>query len=93
LKKQCYDPFFYTNGCNLSQKIANFSAQIFTKMITLAPGPAATFPEHAPRDEAAKLEEARGEIQFHVVSNSLTEKVPKQVRQFCDQLLCRLFST
>jgi hypothetical protein len=26
-------------------------------------GPAAILPEHAPRDEAAKLEESRGEIQ------------------------------
>ena len=42
-------------------------------------GPTAILPEHAPRDEAAKLEESRGEINFHVISNSLTEKVPKQV--------------
>lgn len=41
-------------------------------------GPAALLPEHAPRDEAAKLEEKRNAIEFHCISNSLTEKVPKQ---------------
>ena len=41
-------------------------------------GPQALLPEHAPRDEAAKLEEKKGLIEFHCVSNSLTEKVPKQ---------------
>jgi len=41
-------------------------------------GPQAMFPEHAPRDEAAKIEERRGLISFHCVANSLTEKVPKQ---------------
>jgi len=41
-------------------------------------GPQAILPEHAPRDEAAKQEEKRGLIEFHCVSNSLTEKVPKQ---------------
>ncbi len=41
-------------------------------------GPQAILPEHAPRDEAAKIEEKRNLIEFHVVSNSLTEKVPKQ---------------
>ena len=35
----------------------------------------AILPEHAPRDEAAKLEEKRNLIEFHVISNSLTEKV------------------
>ena len=49
-----------------------------THALTFA-GPTAILPEHAPRDEAAKLEESRGEISFHVISNSLTEKVPKQV--------------
>ena len=41
-------------------------------------GRQAILPEHAPRDEAAKLEEKKGLIEFHCVSNSLTEKVPKQ---------------
>ena len=41
-------------------------------------GPQAILPEHAPRDEAAKLEEKQNAIEFHCVSNSLTEKVPKQ---------------
>ena len=41
-------------------------------------GPQAMFPEHAPRDEAAKVEERKGIIEFHCVANSLTEKVPKQ---------------
>ena len=36
------------------------------------------FPENAPRDEAAKQEERRGLISFHVVGNSLTQKVTKQ---------------
>lgn len=45
-----------------------------TKML----GPQAILPEHAPRDEAAKLEEKRNAIEFHCISNSLTEKVPKQ---------------
>lgn len=38
----------------------------------------AVFPENAPRDEAAKQEEARGIIQFQVVGNSLTQSVSKQ---------------
>ena len=38
----------------------------------------AMFPEHAPRDEAAKVEERNGVISFHAVANSLTDKVPKQ---------------
>lgn len=41
-------------------------------------GPHTILPEHAPRDEAAKLEEKRNAIEFHCISNSLTEKVPKQ---------------
>ena len=36
-------------------------------------GPQAILPEHAPRDEAAKQEEKRGLIEFHCVSNSLTD--------------------
>ena len=40
-------------------------------------GPQAMFPEDAPRDEAAKVEERKGIIEFHCVANSLTEKVHK----------------
>lgn len=38
----------------------------------------AVFPENAPRDEAAKLEESKGLIRFHVVGNSLSQAVSKQ---------------
>lgn len=38
----------------------------------------AVFPENAPRDEAAKVEEQRGAISFCVVGNSLTQRVSKQ---------------
>ena len=41
-------------------------------------GPESVFPENAPRDEAAKQEERRGLISFHVIGNSLTQKVSKQ---------------
>ncbi len=30
------------------------------------------------RDEAAKVEEKKGLIEFHCIANSLTERVPKQ---------------
>lgn len=33
---------------------------------------------NVPRDEAAKLEEQRGDIEFHIVGNSLTRPVSKQ---------------
>ena len=36
------------------------------------------FPEHAPRDEAAKIEEKKGLLEFHCIANSLTEKVSRQ---------------
>lgn len=36
------------------------------------------FPVNAPRDEAAKAEEKRGEIEFHIVGNSLTQPINKQ---------------
>lgn len=36
------------------------------------------FPVNAPRDEAAKAEEHRGEIEFHIVGNSLTAPVSKE---------------
>lgn len=35
-------------------------------------------PKNVPRDEAAKLEEQRREIEFHIVGNSLTRPVSKQ---------------
>ncbi|XP_076059998.1 gcn5 acetyltransferase [Oratosquilla oratoria] len=41
-------------------------------------GPEALFSENAARDEAAKMEERKGNIEFHVVGNSLTRKVSKQ---------------
>lgn len=36
------------------------------------------FPVNAPRDEAAKAEEKRGEIEFCIVGNSLTQPISKQ---------------
>ncbi|CAB3232174.1 unnamed protein product [Arctia plantaginis] len=41
-------------------------------------GPDALFQTQAPRDEAAKLEEQRKMIEFHVIGNSLTGPVNKQ---------------
>ncbi|XP_071519854.1 histone acetyltransferase KAT2A [Panulirus ornatus] len=41
-------------------------------------GPEVLFSENAARDEAAKLEERKGNIEFHVIGNSLTQKVSKQ---------------
>lgn len=41
-------------------------------------GPDVVFPVNAPRDEAAKAEESRREIAFHLVGNSLTHPVSKQ---------------
>ncbi|XP_026318104.1 histone acetyltransferase KAT2A isoform X2 [Hyposmocoma kahamanoa] len=41
-------------------------------------GPDALFQTQAPRDEAAKLEEQRKLIEFHVIGNSLTGPVNKQ---------------
>ncbi|KAG7304888.1 hypothetical protein JYU34_010283 [Plutella xylostella] len=41
-------------------------------------GPDALFQMQAPRDEAAKLEEQRKLIEFHVIGNSLTGPVDKQ---------------
>ncbi|XP_049281987.1 histone acetyltransferase KAT2A-like [Anopheles funestus] len=40
------------------------------------------FPPNAPRDEAAKAEENRREIEFHVVGNSLTKAVTKHTRMW-----------
>jgi histone acetyltransferase len=61
---------------NLDETIAEIVAVIDDQARLL--GPQAILPEHAPRDEAAKLEEKRNAIEFHCISNSLTEKVPKQ---------------
>lgn len=61
---------------NLDQVIAEIVGVIDNPDQML--GPQAILPEHAPRDEAAKLEEKRNAIEFHCISNSLTEKVPKQ---------------
>lgn len=61
---------------DLDQVIANIVGVIDDQNQML--GPQAILPEHAPRDEAAKLEEKRNAIEFHCISNSLTEKVPKQ---------------
>lgn len=61
---------------NLDETIAEIVTVIDDQSRML--GPQAILPEHAPRDEAAKLEEKKGLIEFHCVSNSLTEKVPKQ---------------
>jgi len=36
------------------------------------------FPEHAARDESAKVEEQKGLISFHVIGNSLTHTVDKR---------------
>uniref|UniRef100_A0A1B0CWR8 histone acetyltransferase n=2 Tax=Lutzomyia longipalpis TaxID=7200 RepID=A0A1B0CWR8_LUTLO len=36
------------------------------------------FPVNAPRDEAAKTKESRGEIELHIVGNSLSHPVSKQ---------------
>lgn len=40
--------------------------------------PDVVFPVNVPRDEAAKAEESRREIEFHLVGNSLTRPVSKQ---------------
>ena len=61
---------------NLDEAVAEIVAEFEDSKRML--GPQSMFPEHAPRDEAAKLEEKKGLIEFHCVANSLTEKVPKQ---------------
>lgn len=40
--------------------------------------PEVVFPLNVARDEAAKAEEKRGEIEFHIVGNSLTRPITKQ---------------
>merc|ERR550539_447769 len=61
---------------NLEETVAEIVALIEDQSKQL--GPQAMFPEHAPRDEAAKIEERKGVIAFHCIANSLTDKVPKQ---------------
>eukprot|EP00095_Tigriopus_kingsejongensis_P007446 maker-scaffold403_size186359-snap-gene-0.54 protein:Tk07446 transcript:maker-scaffold403_size186359-snap-gene-0.54-mRNA-1 annotation:"histone acetyltransferase kat2a" len=65
-----------SEGEDLDEVIAEIVAVIDDQHKML--GPSALLPEHAPRDEAAKLEEKKNAIEFHCISNSLTEKVPKQ---------------
>ncbi len=36
------------------------------------------FPAHAARDEAARLEEKRGIISFHVIANTISRRPPQQ---------------
>jgi len=61
---------------SLDEAIAEIVAVIEDKNQML--GPHDILPEHAPRDEGAKQEEKRNAIEFHCISNSLTERVPKQ---------------
>lgn len=61
---------------SLDEAIAEIVSVIEDQNLML--GPHDILPEHAPRDEGAKQEEKRNAIEFHCVSNSLTEKVPKQ---------------
>jgi len=61
---------------NLDEAVADIVSIIEDQNKQL--GPQAMFPEHAPRDEAAKIEERNKVIEFHCIANSLTDKVPKQ---------------
>lgn len=61
---------------DLDEAIADIVSVIEDKNQML--GPHDILPEHAPRDEGAKQEEKRNAIEFHCISNSLTERVPKQ---------------
>jgi len=61
---------------NLDEAVAEIVATIEDSKRQM--GQQSMFPEHAPRDEAAKIEEKKGLIEFHCVANSLTEKVPRQ---------------
>ena len=68
--------FFRSEDDDLDEAVAEIVAVIEDSKKML--GPQSMFPEHAPRDEAAKIEEKKGLIEFHCVANSLTEKVPRQ---------------
>eukprot|EP00092_Neocalanus_flemingeri_P021975 GFUD01023832.1.p1 GENE.GFUD01023832.1~~GFUD01023832.1.p1 ORF type:complete len:759 (-),score=221.26 GFUD01023832.1:292-2568(-) len=61
---------------NLEEAVAEIVGVIEDQNKAL--GPQAMFPEHAPRDEAAKIEERNKVIEFHCIANSLTDRVPKQ---------------
>merc|ERR1712013_807023 len=61
---------------NLDEAVADIVSIIEDQNKQLGPQP--MFPEHAPRDEAAKVEERNKVIEFHCIANSLTDKVPKQ---------------
>jgi histone acetyltransferase len=37
------------------------------------------YSHHAARDEAARIEEKKGHIEFHVISNSIVKKPPQQI--------------
>ena len=67
---------FRSEDDDLDEAVAEIVAVIEDSKKML--GPQSMFPEHAPRDEAAKIEEKKGLIEFHCVANSLTEKVPRQ---------------
>ncbi|XP_018019022.1 histone acetyltransferase KAT2A [Hyalella azteca] len=58
------------------EKVAEVLASIMDPRKTL--GPEVLFSENSARDEAAKLEEQKGGISFHVIGNSLTQKVSKK---------------
>ncbi|XP_059487013.1 histone acetyltransferase KAT2A [Neocloeon triangulifer] len=66
------------------KKIADVPEKIVTEVLATINNPVSTgaevavFPENAPRDEAAKLEEQKGVISFVVVGNSITRPVSKQ---------------
>lgn len=78
-KRQRLTPSHSTEEANddsLDEAIAEIVSVIEDKNQML--GPHDILPEHAPRDEGAKQEEKRNAIEFHCISNSLTEKVPKQ---------------
>lgn len=59
---------------NLDEAVAEIVAEIEN----CNQGSTSMFPEHAPRDEAAKIEEKKGLLEFHCIANSLTEKVSRQ---------------
>ena len=53
-------------------------AEIVDEILNSKQNQQSMFPEHAPRDEAAKIEEKKGLLEFHCIANSLTEKVSRQ---------------
>ena len=69
-----------SNRCihDLMPNLIKKSVTVSNTNLFCAIGPHDILPEHAPRDEGAKQEEKRNAIEFHCISNSLTERVPKQ---------------